>query len=165
MAPTDVEACLSHITTCSSAFSLLPCIQFTFIMMYVNPKEWKRWPWELNTCNEAVIKHVHCTYLLNNVFLQLCSKCQNHYVKKFPDELQRAYPLLQKLCKAVNKAWCAPCSSVKLERERSDCWVHRNTANKTHVSSGSLHSAHEVNLFLQLKNQPLYTIQLPNILI
>jgi hypothetical protein len=158
MAPKDVEICLSHVTTCSGAFSLLPRIQFTFTVTYGNPQEWKRWSWEWNTCNEAVIKHVHCMYLLHTVFLHSCSKCQNHYVNKFPDQLQRAYLLLGKLCKAVNSAQC---SSVKLGRERPDCWAHRNTANKKHVSSGefttcSLHFSHEVNWLLKLQNEPLY---------
>lgn len=170
MAQTDVEVCLSHITTWSGAFSLLSRIQFTFTMMYGNPQQWKKWPLEWNTCNKAVIKHVHHTHMLNTVFLHICSKFQNHYINKFPDELRRDYPLLQELCKAVNKAWCAQCSSVKLGRERYDCWVHRNTANKKHVSSGefttcSLHFAYEVNLLLKLKNQPLYTTLLPKILI
>ena len=156
-----IEVCMSHVTSCSSAFSLLPRIQFTFTMMYGNLQKLKSWPWKWNTCNEAVIKHVHCMYLLNTVFLHIFLKCQNHYVNKFSDELERAYPLLQKLWKAVNKAWCVQCSSVKLGRERSDCWAHRNTANKKHVSSGdftpcSLHFAHEVNLLLKLKNKTLY---------
>jgi len=107
--------------------------------------------------------HQACAWyvLAKYCFLTYLFQVPKSLCKQVSDELQRAYPLLWKLCKAVNKAWCALCSSVKLGRERSDCWAHRNTANKKHVSSGefttcSLHFAHKVNLLLKLQNQSLY---------
>ena len=172
MAPTEVKVCLPM----SQCHNLPRCIltnaAYTVHFHYdvwqstaveemtlrMNHLQW--------SSHQACALYVHAKYC----FLTYLFKVPKSLYKQFPDELQRAYPLLWKLCKVVNKAWCAQCSSVKMERERSDCWAHRNTANKKHVSSGefntcSLHFAHEVNLLLKLKNQSLYTIQLPKILI